>query len=211
MKSVLMCAVLVGVGFCQHLKNVKLQLELNRYKELYDTATLTNELRRENYKSMETKYLAWEKKYKWLREQNYILTRKFRKTDTKEYRKYLASLVRDASGIGGDKVTECKKHPNILLMGRKKKKEFDFKKYEDLYGDMYHLVLDRPSDSDESIKFVSDTDYPKFAGVDGNPLFFNWDKEFRIATDYVIMYPKVYVRASEPFNTKKQLTRCYVQ
>lgn len=93
----------------------------------------------------------------------------------------------------------------------RKKKEFDFKGYESEYGDMYHLVLDRPTDSDASIKYVSGSDYPKFAGVEGRPIFFSWDKEFRIATEYVIMYPKVYVKESEPLTSKANLSRCYIQ
>ena len=114
MKSVIVCAVLVGVGFYQHLQNYKLKLELKRYKELYQLSNSINKQKAELFADMHTKYKSWESKYKYLREQNYILTRKFRKTDTKEYRKYLAKLVRDASGIGGDKMTECKKHLKIF-------------------------------------------------------------------------------------------------
>ena len=75
---------------------------------------------------------------------------------------------------------------------------------------MYHLILDTPTDSDASAKYVSDKDYPKYAGVDGKPIFFNWDKEFRVATDFVIMYPKVYVKASEPLTSLSNLSRSYI-
>lgn len=108
-------------------------------------------------------------------------------------------------------MTEIKNDITIYPMARRKKKEFDFKEHEAKYGDMYHLVLDRPTDSDSSIRYVSDKDHPKYAGVNGDPLFFNWDKEFRIATEYVIMYPKVYVKASKPFKPDEILKRCYIQ
>lgn len=114
MKNILVCAVLVGVVFHQHLQNHKLKLERDRYKSLFETVYRTNEMRQDLFKSMETKYLAWEKKYKHLREQNYILTRKFRKTDTPAYRKYLAGLIKKAAGTGGDKVTDCENTNNIF-------------------------------------------------------------------------------------------------
>lgn len=101
MRNVIVCAVLVGMGFHSYLQNFKLKLERDRYRELYELATNINDQKAELFNEMRTKYLAQTKKSKSLREQNYILTRKFRKTDTKKYRQYLSKLIRETSGIGG--------------------------------------------------------------------------------------------------------------
>lgn len=95
-------------------------------------------------------------------------------------------------------------------MNKKQKDEFNFKLYEKALGTMYHLILDRPTDSGESVKYVSCDDKPLYATVNGNPVFFNWDKEFRIATEYTIMYPKIYVKASKPYKVRQSLERCYI-
>lgn len=78
----------------------------------------------------------------------------------------------------------------------------DFKAYEELYGDMYHLLLNK-LDEGTRIKFVSDSNYPAFATLLGNPVFFDFDKKFRMAIDYTIIYPKIYVKKSIP--VKKDL------
>lgn len=73
--------------------------------------------------------------------------------------------------------------------------ELDYKAYENQYGEMYHLLLDR-WDAFECVKFVADKDHPKFAAYHNLPIFFDKDQNFRIAVKYTIVYPKVYVEDS---------------
>lgn len=75
---------------------------------------------------------------------------------------------------------------------------------------MYHLLLDRKYQEDR-VKYVSDKDYPKYATVNGEPVFFNFDKEFRIAIEYTIIYPKIYVKKSKPYRIKDKIKRSYIQ
>ena len=96
-------------------------------------------------------------------------------------------------------------------MAKRKTKKLDYISLEPQYGAMYHLVLDRPTDADESVRYVSDDDKPMYATVQGNPIFFNWDKEFRVALDYTIIYPKIYVKESEPYTLRTKLERNYIQ
>jgi hypothetical protein len=83
---------------------------------------------------------------------------------------------------------------------------------EEQFGLMYHLILDRNDFSKGArlIKFVSAKDYPKFASVDNNPIIFGRDKMFYVATEYTIIYPKVFVRAYKPLHAKDVITRGYI-
>lgn len=88
----------------------------------------------------------------------------------------------------------------------------DFKKFEGQYGDMFHLLLnlDKATPGPD-IRFVSEHDQPMFTGIDGHPVFFDHDKNFKLATDFIIIYPKVYVRASIMLDTKHlPLERVYL-
>jgi len=71
----------------------------------------------------------------------------------------------------------------------------NYKSYEILYGDMYHLLLNKLGTT-TGIKFVSNSNYPLFASLLYGPVFFDSDKNFRIAIDYTIVYPKIYVKKS---------------
>lgn len=71
-------------------------------------------------------------------------------------------------------------------------KDFNYRELEEKYGKMYHLLLPK-ANKDKGVKFVSDHNHPKFASIDSKPIFFNDDKEFCLALNYVIIYPKVYV------------------
>lgn len=71
-------------------------------------------------------------------------------------------------------------------------KDFNYRELEQQYGKMFHLLLPK-SNEEKGVKFVSDHNYPKFASIDSLPVFFNDDKEFCLATSFVIIYPKVYV------------------
>ena len=90
----------------------------------------------------------------------------------------------------------------------------DFRAYESEYGQMFHLLLttDGTVSEKDKVKFVSDHHHPKFSSVEGYPIFFDHDKEFRLAVDYVIMYPKVYVRTSIPLlSVHFPLSKGYIQ
>ena len=76
--------------------------------------------------------------------------------------------------------------------------ELDYRLYENAFGTMYHLLLDRAA-SEDGVRFVNDTDKTRYAAVNGSPIFFDWDQEFRIAIEFTIMYPKIYVKKSIPF------------
>jgi hypothetical protein len=87
----------------------------------------------------------------------------------------------------------------------------DYKKLENQYGKMYHLLLDKVTE-ESGVRFVHGTDYPKFAGVEYNPIFFDENKNFRVAVDYIIVYPKIYVRTSIPVvKNHLPIIRCYLQ
>jgi hypothetical protein len=87
----------------------------------------------------------------------------------------------------------------------------DFRSYEQIYGKMYHLLLDRKG-KDNGVRFVADHDYPKFASYEYHPVFFDDDKNFRIATDFTIIYPKIYVRESIPVvKNHLPIERCWLQ
>lgn len=87
--------------------------------------------------------------------------------------------------------------------------ELDYRSYEKEYGEMFHLVLDR-IDTNGQLKFVADKDYPKYATVDNNPLFLNFDKELCIAVEYTIIYPKVYVKKFTKHSSLEGLVRSYL-
>jgi len=91
--------------------------------------------------------------------------------------------------------------------------ELDYGSYQSQYGTMYHLLLDRLG-SAEGVRFVNGEDCnPKFLTVGGNPVFFNWDKEFCVALDYTVIFPKVYVRKSVLLSKHetKVMSRQYIQ
>lgn len=68
---------------------------------------------------------------------------------------------------------------------------------------MFHLLLNlNKSIDDTNIRFVGSHDFPKFAAIEGHPVFFDNDKNFKLATDFTIVYPKVYIRESIPLETK---------
>lgn len=87
--------------------------------------------------------------------------------------------------------------------------ELDFLLYEKAFGTMYHLLIDKSSK--DGVRFVNDTDNKTYATVNGSPVFFNWDKEFRIAIEFTIMFPKIYVKKSIPYlksYSKKMVRNC---
>ena len=87
----------------------------------------------------------------------------------------------------------------------------NFRGLEARFGEMYHLILDLKGTSD-GVRFVAEHDFPKFASIDYHPIFFDSEKNFRIATDYTIIYPKVYVRHSIPVvRNHLPLERCQIQ
>jgi len=59
------------------------------------------------------------------------------------------------------------------------------------YGVMYHLLVLTKTE----VKFASSHNKPKYAGLNGNPIFI-FDNEVHEAIDYVIVYPKLYVTTS---------------
>lgn len=86
----------------------------------------------------------------------------------------------------------------------------NYRLFEPEFGTMFHLLIDKQTE--EGIKFVSDHNYPKFASIDSNPIYFDDHKNFRIATDFTIIYPKVYVRDSIPLiQNHLPITRCWLQ
>ena len=87
--------------------------------------------------------------------------------------------------------------------------ELDYRSFEKEFGEMFHLVLDR-IDTNGQLKFVADKDYPKYATVDNQPIFLNFDKELCTAVDYTIVYPKVYVKKYRRLKTKEGITRSYL-
>ena len=95
------------------------------------------------------------------------------------------------------------------MMARAKVK--DYKKLEEKLGTMYHLLLNR-FDEATTIKFCADAHYPKFATIHDQPVFFDHDKNFMLAIDYTIIYPKIYVKHAIPFKQEYlPLNRSYIQ
>lgn len=91
--------------------------------------------------------------------------------------------------------------------------DLDYIKYESQYGVMYHLLLDRIG-TNTGVRFVNGDDpNPKFITVCGKPVFFNWDKEYCIALDYTIIFPKLYVKKAVLLTKYeiKRLSRQYIQ
>ena len=78
---------------------------------------------------------------------------------------------------------------NILM-------SLDYKEFEEDFGDMYHLVIDRIN-TDDGVRFVHDGDGGRYASIDGAPVFFGEDQEFHVALEYTIIYPKIYILDSE--------------
>jgi hypothetical protein len=88
---------------------------------------------------------------------------------------------------------------------------FDYRELETDYGKMYHLLLDLHG-AKGGIRFVASHDHPKFASIEYHPVFFDENKNFRIATDFIIVYPKIYVRQSIPVvKNHLPLERCRLQ
>lgn len=101
--------VLIGTVFQQFLDNYKFKKEIYHLNRLVTALDNTSKMRRQLLVDIDTKYSRMKSKYNHMREQNYLLTRKFRKTDTKAYKKYLSKLMRDAHGIGGAELVDKKK------------------------------------------------------------------------------------------------------
>lgn len=79
----------------------------------------------------------------------------------------------------------------------KKEKELDFAIYQEAFGKMYHLIRYTKT-SPDNVRFVHYSENPKYTAINGRPIFFSDTKELCIATEYTIIYPKVYVRRYVP-------------
>jgi hypothetical protein len=88
----------------------------------------------------------------------------------------------------------------------------DYTLYEKMYGNMYHLLLNRVG-TDKGIKYVRSNKSFGYLSVDNFPIFFNMHKEFCVALDYTIIYPKIYVAQSVKLSEYqvKSLSRSFIQ
>ena len=97
-----------------------------------------------------------------------------------------------------------------VIIRKKPEKELDYGSYQPIYGDIYHLLRYSTKTPDQ-IRFVTYFERPRFAGVNGNPIFFSDNQQFRVAIDYTIIYPKVYVKKSVPLDMVRDIQLCYIQ
>jgi hypothetical protein len=90
------------------------------------------------------------------------------------------------------------------------REEIDYPALQKDYGTMYHLILDS-LDKGGSIRYASVVQYPKYATINGHPVFYlPLDKQFFIALDYTIVYPKIYVRKYMEVESLNGLKRSYL-
>ena len=85
--------VLSIVIFQQHLSITKLEAQIRHSKALVKMMNTTDRMRQESFTDNARYYARWKDTYKKLKQQNYILVRKLRKSDNAAYRSYLTKLM----------------------------------------------------------------------------------------------------------------------
>jgi len=83
-------------------------------------------------------------------------------------------------------------------MSKKKNEDLPFADYQDQFGKMYHLTL-YVKNAPEQLRFVHYSNQ-RYTTYNGYPIFYSENKEFCMALDYTIVFPKIYVRRYRPIS-----------